>query len=343
MTRRSSFRFPAFVLLALALTFPPPHRAGAQPRSLAQDSTLDNLRHPPGTGTAAWGTLGGVVKSGDGPRTMILIPGIGFGGGVWDEFAARRDGGWTVYAVTLPGFGGTPPLPMPASDTSYAQTPWIRSAVRAIGDLIEREGIGKATVVAHWALATQVALQLAAERPDLVEGVVLAAGVLKSYYENSPEMLGWNASQRARFADGMGGRWFRTVTRTTWDDNNFMAYDYAVNPRRGLFLWREAAAPSLPVWIRYLLEFYSLDQSELLRSVRVPVLVVRPGFDDPGFYVEEGRNYMRNLCIDSWRGVDPVPGKLEFTDVPGSRLFIWHDRPGEFDRAIDGFLNRLER
>jgi hypothetical protein len=38
--------------------------------------------------------------------------------------------------------------------------------------------------------------------------------------------------------------------RETWDDNNFLPGDYAVNPILGLRLWREAASPQVHVWIR---------------------------------------------------------------------------------------------
>ena len=153
-------------------------------------------------------------------------------------------------------------------------------------------------------------------------------------------MLTWTPEQRGQFVEGMASRWFKTVTRSTWDDNNFMSYDYAVNPRRGLFLWREAQAAPLPVWIRYLLEFYSIDLSAELKNLKVPVLVVQPGFDDAAFYAEPDRNYMRNLCIDSWRGAAAASSQLEFVTIPQSRLFVMYDRPDALDQAIERFLQR---
>lgn len=329
-------------LPALLLTLLPAG-VGAQTRSMAQDSTLDNLRHPPGVETAASGTLGHVSKLGEGRRSMLLIPGLGFGDDIWTEFMERHRTEYTMYAITLPGFGGTPPLPMPPEGSSFAETPWTRSALIAIDKLLDQERLERVTIVAHWALATQIALRLALDHPDRVEAVVLIGGVLKSYYENPPGMMAWTVEQRTRYADGMGQRWFRTVTRQTWDDNNFMPYDYAVNPRRGLFLWREAQAPPLTVWIRYLLEFYSIDLTANLRDLGVPTLVVQPGFDDPAFYVEEGGNYMRNLCHDSWSGAAEASDRLEFVTVPQARLFIMYDQPEELERAIEPFLRRQGR
>lgn len=335
MRRRSWI--PALLLMAA-----PPGLLGQTP-SMAQDSTLDNLQHSPGTETMALGDLGRVRTFGEGRRAMLLIPGLGFGDEVWTEFMERHRAEYRMYAITLPGFGGTAPLAMPAPGTSFAQAPWTQSAIRAIELLLDDENIQRVTIVAHWALASQIALQLALDHPERVEAVVLVGGVLKSYYDAAPAMMAWTPAQRIAYADQMGQRWFKTVTRRTWDDNNFMSYDYAVNPRRGLYLWREAQAPALPVWIRYLLEFYSVDLTARLGELRVPTLVVQPGFDDPAYYVETGRNYMRSLCLDSWRGAAELNNRLEFITVPQSRLFIMFDKPEELDRTIAGFLQRHRR
>jgi pimeloyl-ACP methyl ester carboxylesterase len=255
---------------------------------------------------------------------------------------AARVTEYRMHAVTLPGFGGTAPLPMPDSG-GYAEIPWTRSAERAIMTLMDTSGIGRATLVAHWALSTQIALRLALDHPARFDAVIIIGGPARSYYDATPGMLQWTPAQRARYADQMATRWFRTVTRRTWDDNNYMSYDYAINPRRGLFLWREAAAPALSVWIRYLLEFYTIDPVPELVNLKVPVLVVQPGFDDPGYYVEPGGNYMRSLCQESWRGVGERSPLIEIVAVPGARLFIMYDRPEELNRLVGAFLARVER
>jgi pimeloyl-ACP methyl ester carboxylesterase len=277
--------------------------AAGQPRSMAQDPALNNLRHAEGVATMPAESLGRVRQAGTGPRNMVLLPGLGFGDGIWSEFMDRHQAVYTMYAVTLPGFGGTAPLALPPEGSRYADRPWTKSAINAVRRLIEEKRLERVTIVAHWALATQIALQLAFDLPNRIDAVILVGGPLKSHYESPPGMLTWTAAQRAAYADGVSQKWFKTVTRQTWDDNNFMSYDYSLHPRRGLFLWREAQAPALPVWIHYLLEFYTMDQSSLLAHLRVPTLVVQPGFDDPGFQPEPGWNYMRTLCHDSWKGV----------------------------------------
>jgi pimeloyl-ACP methyl ester carboxylesterase len=328
---------PIILLLLVIALFPA--EIGAQKRTLLQDPALDNLHHAAGVKTTPFGALGNVRKVGEGKKTMVLIPGLGFGDDIWTEFMESHKTDYTMFAVTLPGFGDTPPLPMPPDGTRYAELTWTRSSISAIEKLLDQEHIERVTLVAQWALAPQIALQLALDHPDRVEAVVLIGGAMKAYYENTP-MMSWTAEQRDKYVEGMASRWFKTVTRRTWDDNNFMSYDYAVNPRRGLFLWREAQAPPLTVWIRYLLEFYSIDLTSTLKTLRVPTLVVHPGFDDPAVYVEQGHNYMRNLCIDSWRGMAEANNRLEFVTIPRSRLFIMFDEPEELNRALASFLSR---
>lgn len=333
---RKQFLFSILILLTV------PTGMLSQKRSMQQDPALNNLRLPEGTKTVPYGTLGKVAKIGTGPKNTLLIPGLGFGAEIWDDFAERNKNRFSMYAVTLPGFGDTPPLAMPPEGTKYAQTTWTRSAISAIEKLFEKERLERVTIIAHWAIATQIALQLALDHPDRIDSVIVIGGPLKVYFENSPtDMLKWTAGERALFVEGLGDKWFRTVTRRTWDDNNFMSYDYAVNPRRGLYLWREAQRPMLPVWIRYLLEFYSLDPFPDLKDLKVPTLVVQPAFDDAGFYVENNRNYMRNLCVDSWRGAKSQNDNLEFVSITGSRLFVMYDKPDDLEKSITGFLDRI--
>lgn len=336
MVTTRTFLFPALLVSLLSLSLP----LVAQTRLMAQDPSLNNLAHPAGYEVGAPASLGGVRTVGTGPRHMILIPGLGFGGDVFDDFMARHGDKFTMKAITLAGFGGTAAPAMPPPGTSYAATSWTHGAIDGILKLMDREKIGRATLVAHWALGSQIAIRLASEHPDRFDAAILIAGVPRVMYSTPPPgMAGWSAEQRIKFADAMGERWFKTVTRRTWDDNNYMSYDYALNPRRGLFLWREAATPSLPVWIRYLLEFYAADSPSLLKALRVPTLVVKPGFDDAGFYVEEGRDYMRDLCLRSWEGL-PLSDSVETVTIQGSRLFVMYDRPEELDRAVSGFLER---
>jgi pimeloyl-ACP methyl ester carboxylesterase len=137
----------------------------------------------------------------------------------------------------------------------------------------------------------------------------------------------------------MAPLWFKTVTRETWDDNNFLPSDYAVNPILGLRLWRWAAEPELHVWVRYLCEFYAQDISLKLDKVSVPTLILKPGLE--GNFFDPGQNYMYGFCHQSWERGSALGARTRMETVPNCRACMWLDQPEEVDRRIESFLSTL--
>jgi pimeloyl-ACP methyl ester carboxylesterase len=310
-------------------------------RIMVQDATLNNLVHPEGYATCDPGTLGHVEKAGVGARPMILIPGFGFGADAYADFMAERITDFTMYAVTLPGFGGTSAPPMPAEGTSYGELTWLKTAQESISKLMENEDLDDVILVGHWLGGTQLALWLALEHAERVSGVVIVSGSTRftptdtTYFPYHPP-LDFRVAGIDRF---MAPNWFKTVTRETWDDNNFLPEHYAANPVRGLRLWREAAAPDLHVWVRYLCEFSAQDVSLDLAQLSVPTLVLQPGLE--GIYTEPGQDFMKAYCILGWDGDALTNKHIQIESIPESRLFIWYDQPEAFDEHFDGFVASL--
>jgi len=310
-------------------------------RIMAQDPKLDNLVDPPGYRTAALGTLGDVKKVGTGSQAMILIPGLGFGGGVFDELMERWKDRYRMYAVTLPGFGGTAAPPCPAKDVSFGSQTWTNGALQAIEELIKREKIERPIIVGHWLTGTQLALRLAMKHPAETRAVVLLAGSARFVAPDPKDPNGGlmypPLEQRVAIQDRyMGPKWFSTVTRETWDDNNFIPADYAINPVRGLRLWRQAASPLLHVWVRYLCEFNAQDVALELDKLTIPVLVVRPGVENNN--ADPGENYMYFYTHASWEGTRPSNPKIQFVTIPDSRACLWFDQPDRLDSLVNEFL-----
>jgi pimeloyl-ACP methyl ester carboxylesterase len=339
---RSAPYMRSLALLALVLV-PGAAELRAQTRTLTQDSSRNNLVQPPGLATTPPGELEPVLRVGSGGRPLVFLAGAGFGGDVYrpfaDSLAAALDA--TVHLVTLPGFGEVPPWPVPAAGTPWQAGTWMGYAGQAVARYLDAHGIARAAVVAHWIVASQVALRLAIEQPERVSAVALLSGVAESHYPPPGGMQQMTLAQRHSYAEAMGSRWFRTVTPQTWHDNNFMPYDYAVNPLTGTLLWRRAAEPALSTWIRYLLEFYAMDITHDLPRLRVPLTVVQPGLDDPAYFVDPSRgDYMRSNLIDSWRGTEALAPAVKFVTIAGARLFVTHDRPTETLRALRNALAR---
>lgn len=341
---RRRFRLKRAMLLAMAVVASFAAVSGqAQQcsRIMMQDSTLNNLVDPPGYQTGTLGDLGGVVKVGSGKRALVLIPGLGFSGEVFGELMEMISTEATMYAVTLPGFGGTSAPPSPPAGTSFAEQTWTNGAYRAIEKLIVDEQLERPIIVGHWLTGTSLALRLAVEHPDQIAGVILLAG--------SPCFVPTDTSQfklhmpeatLAKVADTyMAPQWFKTVTRETWDDNNFLPGDYAVNPIRGLRLWRMAAQPPLHVWVRYLNEFNSQDISQHLDSLRVPVLLLKPGLE--GNYFDPGQDYMTGYCHTGWNATLAKGGLIETKTIANARVCLWFDQPEAVAAEMRSFIAGL--
>jgi pimeloyl-ACP methyl ester carboxylesterase len=311
-------------------------------RIMIQDPALNNLVDPPGYETADLGTLGGVLREGTGDRAMILVPGLGFSGGVFAEFMKAHAGDFRMVAVTLPGFGETAAPPSPSETTSFGEQTWTTAALRAIERLMDGENMEDAVVVGHWIGGTQIALRLAMARPDRVAAVVLLAGSARMT-TTDPERAAWISTPERRLVSVdkyMAPLWFKTVTRETWDDNNFLPGDYAVDPVRGLRLWREAATPKLHVWVRYLCEFNAQDICTELTGLRVPTLLLEPGLD--GIQHDPDNNYMAAFCHESWDACADGNAMITRRTVPDSRACLWFDQPEQVSRALQEFLVKVE-
>ncbi len=311
-------------------------------RIMEQDSTLNNLIDPPGYKTGTLGELGEVRKFGSGKQTMILIPGLGFGAEVFSEFAEMFSTEATMYAVTLPGFGGTAAPPSPPLSTSFAEQTWTNGAYQAIESLIDREHLERPIVVGHWLTGSSLAVKLALDHPDKIRAVILLAGVpcfvatdtLKYKLHPPLERVAMGVDKY------MAPMWFKTVTRTTWDDNNFLPGDYAVNPIRGLRLWRMAAQPALHVWIRYLCEFYAGDITFDLPRLSVPTLLLKPGLE--GNFSDPGQDYMTGFCHIGWNMAIQNGAKMTVKTIPHTRACLWFDEPELVAEELREFMSGLQ-
>ncbi|KQQ19017.1 hypothetical protein ASF48_16925 [Rathayibacter sp. Leaf299] len=104
----------------------------------------------------------------DAPRTFVLLHGIGMSHRTFSRLVAplRRHG--RVVAVDLAGFG---------ANRSPRRRVGIADHARFVARVLEDRGVTRAIAVGH-SMGTQVAVELAALVPDVVEGVVLIGPVV---------------------------------------------------------------------------------------------------------------------------------------------------------------------
>jgi pimeloyl-ACP methyl ester carboxylesterase len=309
----------------------------AQSGAFQQDSTLNNLEHPAGYGTSELGVIPEVVRRGTGPIDVLLIPGWGFGAEVFEEFMRANESRYRMVAVTLPGFGGTAAPPMPPAGISYGDATWTRAAQDAIARLITSERLRKPIVIGHFIVGTQIALRVAIDHPELVGGLLIVGGEPMRYVPSRRDSTGKTPMSRQERVEGMDGyvgpRWFKTVTKETFDANNYAPAQYSRDSARAMTLWRKSSAVPLPVMIRYLCEYMAMDLSDDFARLSVPVRVMIPGFAQE-ILADPKQSYVKQLFIDSWENARKQNSLLVLRTVPSSGVFITDDQPDVVRAAI---------
>lgn len=93
---------------------------------------------------------------------MVLIPGLGSSGAVWDETVAHYSKRYRCHVLTLAGFAGTPAIP---GDL-------LQQAEQGISQYIEQQHLDHPVIVGH-SLGGFLALRLAEDHPAQVGRLVV--------------------------------------------------------------------------------------------------------------------------------------------------------------------------
>ncbi|KQQ06249.1 hypothetical protein ASG06_06990 [Rathayibacter sp. Leaf185] len=104
----------------------------------------------------------------DAARTFVLVHGIGMSHHTFSQLAVHLREHGRVIAVDLAGFG---------SNRAPEQRVGIADHARLVGRVLADRGVSSAVVVGH-SMGSQVAVELAARSPELVDGVVLIGPVV---------------------------------------------------------------------------------------------------------------------------------------------------------------------
>lgn len=171
-----------------------------------------------------------------GDRFFLLVHGIGMGRIVFKDMAPPLATQGRVVAPDLAGFGDSPE---PGSATD------IEQSAANLAAFIESFGVRKAVLVGH-SMGTQIVTQLAADRPDLIEGLVLIAPTVNRHERTA-------LRQAARMIQDLTGEGPKVLL--------IGIYEYF---------------KTNPVWFVNKLRFMLNQRIEdICPRVRIPVLVIR--------------------------------------------------------------------
>ena len=266
-------------------------------------------------------------KRGSGALPMVLVPDVSSDSTVWESFMDRNGERYTMYALVLPGFGGTEAPPLDSRDT-YESVPASLNAERAIIRFIEDQKLGKAWLMGH-GYGGQIGLRVALARPDLVSGVVSVGGM--------PVVPMDDPSRDPSFIERMD-----IIRRTilpqalrvpeeTWRNQQFMnAQALVSDDNRARELAEMVTKSDRGVSLHYFLESLLLDVRPHLGKLSVPTLFIAPLTPDLG--------PKERVARDQWKRIVGAPPRTTLAFYEDCRHFVMDDNPAQLDIDVDLFV-----
>ncbi len=303
-----------------------------------KDTAINNLVLPKGYKASAYGAVPEFRKQGKGKKNLILIPGLGFEGTVFDDFAQANRKKYTLYILTIPGFGQTASAPMPPAGTSYGDQYWNKGVLTGIANLIESEKIRDPIIIGSFVQGTQLALRMAIDYPGKISKVIVMGGAAKFVYIDKGVPKQYPLKSMIAYTDKVTReQWFKHMPSKDFNEGNYLPEIYSLNPTRGKMLWDQPAQVPTAVMVQYVCEFFASDIMLELDRIKCPVLVLRPSFSS-AVLGETINSYVKPQFIDAWNGADTANPLIRIKDIPDAASFVWKDNPSATYEAIDAFL-----
>jgi pimeloyl-ACP methyl ester carboxylesterase len=214
---------------------------------------------------------------------MILIPGLGCSGDVWEETVAHFQDRYECHVLTLPGFAGRKPI----------DPPILSSDRDAILRYIHDKKLAKPVIVGH-SVGGFLAFSVASTDPDAVGPIVAVDGV-----PYLPALMDPNATpdtMRAR-ADQMRQR-MKSLSPQQMQLQNGLTLTRMVSKMEDLKriqTWLDASDPNTIAEVMY--EAFTTDLREPVAKIKSPVLLIAAGADakDPPHRKDLEESYRKQV------------------------------------------------
>jgi pimeloyl-ACP methyl ester carboxylesterase len=304
------------------------------------DLSRNNFRFPSDYKTLADNRPPLIIRKGRGRETLILIPGVYSGKEVFDAFIARNQSLYKFYVVTPPGLNGTPARPLPSETTSYGEFTWTRGLERDVLELISREKLSKPVILAHGFPGSLVAEDLAFQHPETLGGVIEIASMPVQFFPSpkdpSRKTPATPEERVETVNEGWAEKWFKYVTPETWESNNYPATMFTNDLDRAEEVRQQVEATPLPVKIRYLSEFMASDHSAELTNLKVPLLAIRPGFNEK-LLADPANSWYKTSFQDVWDAFSKNP-QIQVVTIANARALLLDDQPKLTDEETATFV-----
>ncbi len=278
--------------------------------------------------------LGHVEILGTGPIDMVLIPGLYVDWTIWESFMRRNAGQYTMYAVTLPGFGATGAPPIQRGQT-YSSKMWITNVVERVAEMIEERELDNPVIVGH-SLGAQVAMRLATEHAEQVSRIVNLDSLPATPLPGRPPDVQTSQAMRNKLVDEEWAPAMEQQGALTWQKAQEI---YMQGQMRDLTRAAEigdmAGAVPKEIAARYFLELVSEDLNDEILAMDTPMLVIGT---KPSFEVMGGRPGSVPADWSRFEAMIEGHDHIQFLMFHDCAHYITEDAPDRLDEAIADFI-----
>jgi pimeloyl-ACP methyl ester carboxylesterase len=271
--------------------------------------------------------IGKVEVRGTGKIPLILISDYGMDWRVWETFMERNQSRYTMYAINLPGIGGTQAPPAMPSDGFYADNLWTLNLEQGLLKLIEEKKLEKPFIVGH-SYGGHMALRMAIHHPELIGGAMTLDGTVTVHLpdQKTPRLP---IEERENFVA-------RTISAgERISDAPFMERQKAgiksviENAERAEAISSLMESVPKKVLLQYMGEYYAADQWAGITDLKVPVAVL-VSLPSSGEAVAATR-----ASRDKWsRWFMAAKKNLDLVWFENTNPIMTESAPFELDRAV---------
>jgi len=335
----------------LILTFFGFDLASAQfPNADANKTEGTNYEHRPNTIIRTDNDTLVVKRAGTGTQPIILIPGHLQDEHVYNTFIERNNKFGSFYIAIPPGMGGTPAYNWPGNSEDFISRPWSNAFEDELIEYIRKNNLEKPLLIVNWYAGMGMALHIADKVPDLLGGILIVGPARRAPFyrwyrpgNNENEPL-FDAEKQRQTINRIIEFW-RNVDEFTWHSNMFSASFFTNDPVLGLKTVYEESKHSVPIGIRYFVEYVIDDLRDEISNLKVPVQVVStmPSLNSLSerYKGTQKENYKANreATLRDWSSEEKENINVAFIEDSG--LFAWHDKPEQFDSIFLAFLKSI--
>ncbi len=277
--------------------------------------------------------LGKVEVRGTGKESLILIPDYGMDWRLWESFMERNASRYTMYAINLPGVGGTsPPADMP-TDAFYSDGVWTRNVENAILAMMDERKIEKAFAMGQ-AYGGHLAIRMAMMHPDRIAGSISLDGTVtvELPQQKSPRMP---RDRREAFVAATMRAGERVPDDKFFERQKQGLKQAVADPARAEFIASMIDGVPKKVFLQYLAEYFAADLWANLDKLKSPIAVIVPL---PG---NEQANQAPNKATKSkWsRWFLAAKRQCDVVWFENSLPLVTECAPFELDRTVHAFVH----